>query len=203
MPDYIPKPDTEFSAYLETLTTALEADEVAYGIIGADSLALRGALTLFQNNLSESNTAKAEAQVAVAAKDAARSDLEQLVRPLVARIQVNPVVTDALRSAASIPIRDTIRTVTAPIPPSALVAVASADGVNSLNWNPNGNTSGIQFVVEARVGAAAAFALVDVVTAASYRHTGQTPGVTVVYQVRARRGAATSAPSNQATVYAS
>lgn len=201
MPDYIPKPDQEAVAYLDTLITALEANEVAYGGVADDFASLRTLHTAFEDALNVSNTKKGEAQIAVANKDAARLDLEAAVRPEVAQIQVNPAVLDADRVTAGIPIRDTVRTFSNPITPTDLVAVADAAGTNTLKWDDAGNATGIQYVVEGKVGAAAGFSTVDVVTARTYRHTGQTPGVKVEYRIRARRGNAISDPSNVAVVY--
>jgi hypothetical protein len=201
MPDYIPKPDQEAAAYLDTMVDALEANEVAYGFIAGDFAAVRVLHTAFVDALEASNTKKGEAQIAVASKDAARLDLEAALRPLVAQIQVNPVVEDAARVTAGIPIRDTTRTFSNPITPTDLVATADAAGTNSLKWDDAGNATGIQYVVEGKVGNAAVFSTVDVVTARTYRHTGQTPGVKVEYRVRARRGNAISDPSNVAVVY--
>jgi hypothetical protein len=201
MPDYIPKPDQDAAAYLDTLVSALEADEMAYGITAAQSLALRAAHTAFEDALNVSSTKKGEAQIAVADKDTARTSLEQQLRPIVAQIQVNPIVTDASRVAAGIPIRDTVRTFSNPITPSDLVATAAASGTNALKWADAGNATGIQYVVEGKIGTAADFSTVDVVTARTYRHTGRTAGQKVEYRVRARRGAAMSDPSNVAVVY--
>jgi hypothetical protein len=201
MPDYIPKPDTEALVYTDNLIAALEANEVSYGGVAAEFDPLRVLHTTFENALNAGNTAKADAQVAVAAKDTARSDLEAALRPVVQQIQVNPAVTDASRVAAGIPLRDTVRTFSNPVTPSDLVATADAAGTNSLKWSGAGNASGIQYVVEAKIGAAPTFSTVDVVTATTYRHTGQTPGTPVQYRVRARRGSAISDPSNIAGVY--
>jgi hypothetical protein len=201
MPDYIPKPDGEMAAFTETVIAALEADEAAYGLVAAQTLALRAAQTAFTGSLTNSNTKKAEAQIAVADKDSKRQELEDALRPIVAQIQVNPIVTDELRLTASLPVRDTVRTVSSPIPPAGLVANADASGVNVLTWNSNGNASGIRYVVEAKIANAGEFSLVDVVTATSYRHLGRTPGQPVLYRVLARRGAETSQPSNVAGVY--
>ncbi len=96
-----------------------------------------------------------------------------------------------------------VRTVSAPVPPTDLVASADAAGTNSLRWNGAGNASGIQFVIEARIGTALGYSLVDVVSATSYRHIDRTPGQPVLYRVRARRGSQTSDPSNIAGVYQS
>jgi type 1 fimbria pilin len=202
MPDYIPKPDNSAQAFINTVTTALEADEAAFGITPAQSAAVRAALTAFSNALVAANNAKGAANVAVADKDAKRRALEDLLRPLVQQIQVNPAVTDAARVSAGIPIRDTTRTFTNPVPPVNLVAVADPAGSNNLKWDSGGNAAGVQYVVEAKTGNGSDFVLVDVTSARTFKHTGQAPGVRVEYRVRARRGAATSGPSNTATVYA-
>jgi hypothetical protein len=201
MPDYIPKPDGEAVAYTDSLITALQADEASYGLLAGQALELRAAHTAFEDALNFSNTKKGEAQIAVASKDTKRTALEQALRPIVAQIQVNPIVTDPVRVAAGIPIRDTVRTFSNPITPSDLVATADASGTNSLKWSDAGNATGIQYVVESKIGAATEFATVDVVTARTFRHTGRTPGERVEYRVRARRGSALSDPSNVAVVY--
>jgi hypothetical protein len=153
--------------------------------------------------LTGANTAKAAAQVAVAAKDTDRMELEALVRPLIRQIQENPIVTDQLRVEAGIPVRDTVRTTSAPVTPLDLVANADAAGTNVLRWSGAGNASGIQYVIEAQYGGVGAFNMVDAVTATTYRHVGRTVGQQVVYRVRARRGTMISDASNVAVVYPS
>lgn len=201
MPDQIPKPDVEFSAFAERVTAALESDEVVYGLLPADTLALRTELEQFKAALAAAQTAKNEASLAVGNKDTQRDDVEKMLRPLIQRIQVNPSVTDAQRVAAGITPRDTSRSYNAPIAPRDLVAVPDGSGVNTLKWNANGNSSGIQYVVEAKVGSAADFSTVDVVTSTTYRHAGRVVGQAVDYRVRARRGENISAPSNIGSVH--
>ncbi len=203
MPDYIEKPDNDFLAQMTALIGVLAANEVAYGLIVDSTDPLAAELAQFQASLTAANTAKAAAQVAVAAKDTDRLELEGLVRPLIRQIQENPVVTDQLRVEAGIPVRDVVRTTSVPVTPVDLVAVADAAGTNSLRWAGAGNSSGIQFVIEAQVGGVGAFGMVDVVTATSYRHTSRVVGQQVVYRVRARRGSQISDPSNVAVVYPS
>jgi hypothetical protein len=76
------------------------------------------------------------------------------------------------------------------------------NGTNALTGKRNGNAPGTQFVIEAMIGAATAYALVDIVTTTKYDYRNQKPGVRVVYRVRARKSGNTSDPSNQAIVYA-
>jgi hypothetical protein len=202
MPDWIAKPDVDFAAQMNTVVTAFEADEAAYGLVDADTLALRALVTAFNDDLAASDQAKAASNVAVAAKDASREALEVSIRPTVMQIQVNPAVTDESRTSAGLPIRDTVRTFSSPIAPIDLVARELSGGVVELRWSANGNSSGIQYRIEKRSGAATEFSLVDVTGATSFKDSSQPVGTECAYQVRARRGDATSAPSNTATVYA-
>jgi hypothetical protein len=201
MADYLPKPDIEFDAKASQIITALENDEAAYGILPADTLGLRAKLTAFHTALDASTAARTAATTAVANKDARRNDLETALRPLVQRIQVTPAVTDALRLQAGIPVRDTTRTVSAPISPVDLVVTADGAGTNRLKWSANGNTSGIQYVVEGKIGVAADYSTVDVVSGTTYNHLARVVGQAVNYRVRARRGTVLSEPSNVAGVH--
>ncbi len=202
MGDFIPKSDREAVAYIERALAQLTVTPAVYGVTAAKVTELDALRDDAILKLNASDAAQAASKVAVSAKDAAMLALLAAFRPVVAQIQVNPDVTDEARVTAGLPVRDTTRTVTAPIAPRELVARADASGINALTWNANGNTSGIRFVVQARIFPAADFATVDVVTATSYQHKNQRPGVQVVYRVLARRGGVDSAPSNQASVYA-
>ncbi len=70
-----------------------------------------------------------------------------------------------------------------------------------MKWNSNGNASGIQYVVEKKVGTAAEFSIVDVTGATTFKDTGAPAGTHAEYRVRARRGGVVSEPSNVAPIY--
>ena len=202
MGDWFPKPDREAEALGERVVAALEADEVAYGVLPADSARLRGELTAFRNSLNAADAAKAAQNNAVAAKDNARATFEEDLRNVVKVIQVNPIVTDELRNGAGLPVHDGGRSYHAPIPPRDLVAEAGAGGVHRLRYNANGNASGIMFVIEHKRPADAEFQRVDAITQTTYEAAGYVPGQVVHFRVRARRGTELSEPSNVATVNA-
>ncbi len=201
MPDYIPKPDRACQAFVERVTAAIEAAPGDFGLTAADATALRGKQTTYSDALDGTDAAQAAARVAVTAQDKARMDLEAFLRPLIQRAQLNPVVTDATKVAAGIPIRDKIRTSTAPIPPLALVATPAANGTCGLKWGANGNASGIQYVVERKQAPATEFTTVDVVPATSWKDSAAPAGTHCEYRIRARRGGVTSEPSNVAPIY--
>ncbi len=201
MPDYIPKPDREAVAKIAAVLVALAAAPVDYGVIAADVTALQAKLDDFSAALDGADAAKAAAQIAVSDKDGARKALEEAFRPVIQQIQTNPAVTDAKRVTAGIPVRDNVRTFSAPVAPTDLVAVGDASGFNSLKWKSGGNASGVQFEVERKVAGATAFSRVDVVTATTYKDSEITVGQHAEYRIVARRGAAKSTPSNVSSVY--
>jgi hypothetical protein len=201
MADYIPKPDREAAAKMAAVLAALAAVPGDFGVVAADIAPLQSEVTAFVDALNESDASKAAANIAVKHKDDLRAAVEKPFRELVQRIQVSPTVTDAHRATAGIPIRDSVRTFSAPVQPIDLVATATPGGVNALKWKAGGNASGVQYVVEAKTGGVGDFVLVDVTNATTYKHVGRTPGQREEYRVRARRGSATSAPSNVAAVY--
>ncbi len=200
--DWFPKPDDQAANRAAQIIAVLNANAAALGITAAEMASLTAARDEFTTALTASDTALANSKVKVATKNQERRELEDLLRPLVQRVQLNPALTDQMRGDAGLPIRDTTRTFSNPVAPSDLVATGGADGVNSLKWAAAGNTSGVQYVVEAKAVGALDWSVVDVTSATSYKHTGQTPGFKLEYRVLARRGAAKSAASNVAAVFA-
>jgi hypothetical protein len=200
--DWVKKSDVEFKAQMDALLAYMVANEVALGFADLDFANIEAARVAFNASLADADAAKAAAGNAVAAKEAARGTLEGLIRPVIMQIQVNPAVTNETRTAAGIPVRDTVRTFSAPISPLGLVATQASPVSARLVWNSNGNASGVQYVIEKRVNNAGEWLKIDVVTATRYLAQGLTPGVRVDFRVKARRGAQTSDPSNTASIYA-
>jgi hypothetical protein len=202
MPDFIPKPDVDAAAYIGNMLAVIDANEVNYGLVAGDVADHVAALAAFNTAIADVAAKKASLANSVATKDAARATLEGLVRPTVAQIQVNPTVTDASRNAAQIPVRDTVRTFSAPIVVIGLVASLPSPTTASLAWNSNGNASGIKYRVEKRVNNVGEWTLVDVISATRANVTGLTAGVRVDFRVVSQRGSAFADPSNVASIYA-
>ncbi len=202
MADYIPKADREALAAVSASTNYIEANAAALGVSAADAAALVANRDDFSVKLNDSDAKKIALATSVWLKDASRATMENLYRNVVQRVQLNPDVTDAMRVAAGIPVRDTIRTIDAPVVVGPLVAVPNAAGYNDLDWTPGQNTAGIRYVVEFKPAGAAEWSLADVVTATKYRHQNNAPGARVAYRVKARRGVALGPASNVVEVYA-
>ncbi len=202
MADWIKKPDGEFAGQMGVTVPALVATPEDFGLVAADVATLGALRTAFEDKLAALAVAKAAVATATAEKDAARGALEATLRPLVQRAQASPVTTDDNRRLAGIPVRDNVRTSSAPIPPSQLVAAAEGSSGALISWNSNGNASGILYVLEKRVNNVGEWLLVNVLAPTKFRITGLAPGVRVDFRVRARRGQVDSEPSNVATINA-
>jgi len=139
---------------------------------------------------------------AVQAKDISRLNFESCFKKYTRDFQLIEAVTDDLRAALNITIKDMIPTPNNPHQPQDLKADGSPQRVNYLNWDKGENKPGMLYVIEARTADQAEFTMVDMVTATKYEHENQTPGKFMIYRVKARKGDEYSIPSNEASVYA-
>jgi hypothetical protein len=200
--DFIPTADLDYQAWLVNFATVANANLIALGLVAGDMTPVTTGQTAFNAAIPDVVTKRQAFEQAVQNKKTTRKTSVTSVRVVVRKIQANPAVTNALKAQLGITVRDILPTPILPTPPLELVARGLDSGTNILNWRRGDNKPSMKFVIEAKIGTAAAWSLVDVVTATRFSHLGQTPGVPVVYRVRARRGSDVSEPSNEASVYA-
>lgn len=100
------------------------------------------------------------------------------------------------KSEAGMP--DSDETTSPLMAPTDLVVIAEGT-VNKLKWKKNGNSAGVQYVIEGKIGSAD-WTLLDVITSTKYAHSGRTLGERAMYRIKARKSNQLSAPSNEAGV---
>jgi hypothetical protein len=110
MADYLSVSDTDFTAWMQNFITYANANLAALGLTASDLTPLQTAQTDWEAAYAANVSAQAQAQSARQTKDDARSAQESLLRPLVARLQSSPAVTDAQRQALQLSVRSTVRT---------------------------------------------------------------------------------------------
>jgi hypothetical protein len=111
MPDYIPPSDGAFDAWQDNFVTYVSANAAALGLNpGVDIPPLSSASLDWGAAYPANVAAQQAAQSARQTKDAARTDLIALVRPLVRRMQADPVVKDSDKAAMGITVPDTTPT---------------------------------------------------------------------------------------------
>lgn len=108
-----PRPDGDFSAYMNHYYQAVEKWWNIQGLDLNDLTDLKKALDLWNANYPAHVKAQAAAEAARQNKDAARRDLEAQARPITSFVQGYPKTTDADRATIGITVRDTEGTPTA------------------------------------------------------------------------------------------
>ena len=199
--NYIPRQDTDFFTFGTTLAQTLAADPTAYGLTQAEATALANAIAQVGQAIQDVDALKAELSSTVEQKTALRRTAEQMIRPLVCRIQANPTVTREQKAQAGLPLHDTKPSHIAPLPPTDLVVKADTTGLHRLTWDRNGNPFGTRFIVECQPDQDTDWRIVDIVEGTTLDHPGNTPGRKIIYRVCARRGKTESPPSNHAGAY--
>ncbi|MGD9791158.1 MAG: hypothetical protein AB7Q00_08960 [Phycisphaerales bacterium] len=101
-----PRPDGDFSAYMNHYSEAVEKFYNVQGLDPNDLTDLKKALDLWNANYPAHVAAQQRAEAARQNKDAARRDLEAQARPITNFIQGFPKTTDADRATIGITVRD-------------------------------------------------------------------------------------------------
>ncbi|MFN4034214.1 MAG: hypothetical protein ACK4ME_11480 [Fimbriimonadales bacterium] len=96
--DYLPKPDTDFLAWMNNFLTALNANLATFGLVAADLTPLTNARNDFQSKLGTFQSAQIALRTASEAKKGSRDTAEGLFRQMAQRINRHPNMTDALRA---------------------------------------------------------------------------------------------------------
>src|SRR5437763_15885828 len=109
MADYLPDSDADFTVWTQNFITYTSANLPALGLTASDLTPVQNAQTDWQAAYAANVSAQAQAQGARQTKDSARSAQESLLRPLVARLQSSPTVTDAQRQALQLTVRSDTR----------------------------------------------------------------------------------------------
>ena len=120
--DYIPRPDTEFDRWQQSLVAQLGKDKAKFNVADAALNSLSDAQTKWANALTDHNAAQSNAEAKRQAKDEARRDYEGLLRAQARQLQNSPNTTDADRAALGLTVSDGRRTAT-PAPTTRPVAV--------------------------------------------------------------------------------
>jgi hypothetical protein len=110
MAGYIPRADTDFNAWIAGLAAYANAHQAELNVSPGELDALNDSLAAWQAAFPASIAAQAAAAAAVEKKNSDRARAEAEARRFAAAMQARPGVTDAMRAAMGITVRDKIRT---------------------------------------------------------------------------------------------
>jgi len=195
-----PTNDKEFSAWIGNFLTVANANLATLGMTAVDITTLQALKTDLDARIAAEVTTKDAAKAATAAKETSRKAINTAASFRAKVITANPALPNALKEQLGVTVRS-VKTITPPVPPTALVVAPDATGNNALSWTGKGNKAGTQYIVEVKKSQHGAFHFVGVTTKTKYDHKAQKPGSPAIYRVKALRSDAHSDYSTQTIAY--
>lgn len=139
---YIPAKDADYLAWLLNFSTLLTATPVVYGLTAPDAVLVAAEYTTFEAALALSTDPGTRTPVTVAAKDAARSASEIIVRPYAVLISLNAGVTSGDKIAIGVTVRSTVPTpIPAPVVAPTISLISATPLVHQLQIKPVGSSN--------------------------------------------------------------
>lgn len=111
---YIPPRDADYDIWLLNFTTLLTATPTAYGLVAGDATICAAQYTTWHAAFLAATNPGTRTSVTVAAKDVARINSVNVIRPYAQRIAVNPSISNSLKIGIGVNPRGTVPT---PVPP--------------------------------------------------------------------------------------
>lgn len=140
--------DGDLNSALNNWNTVCAANTVVLGLTPANMVEIAAASTAFTTTFNGATTAKAAAKNSVEAKELQKKASRAVVSKWAKIFRANPNVPDNLLDSLMLPHHKTSGSKTPPSQPLLLVGSADGNGLVSLKWNRNGNTSGTTFLIE-------------------------------------------------------
>jgi hypothetical protein len=196
-----PLNNADFLVWLINFINIATGNKAALGLSDAELLDLTNMQAALETLVNENQAKHEAAQAATVALKGKRLEVNQLVGYYNKIFKANPAIAASLVESLGLNANDGSLTSTVPVEPTDLVVEGRSNGINYLKFNRNGNKSTVNFIVEAKVGDAAAYSFVTVTRKQRLEHKNQTPGVRVFYRVKAVHGDLESAYSNEAVIY--
>lgn len=126
---YIPAQDASFDLWSANFSTLITDDPTTYGLVSGDAVSIAAVVDPWHDAYVTAVNPATRTPAAIAAKDAARTACEAVVRPYAQQISRNPAVTNDDKIAVGVNLPNTART---PIPPPTTVPALSL--VNSIHF---------------------------------------------------------------------
>ncbi len=192
--------DGDLNTALANFNTVCATNALLLGLSLPNLAEIASAATTFNTDLNLLTAAKASASAAKATKDTQKTTSKAVVSKWAKVFRANAAITDTLLAQLQLPAHKTPGTKTPPSMPTMLIASADGLGNVSLNWNRNGNRSGTTFLIEYRLSASDAWALLNSTTRVRF-NVQATPGSYIAFRVLAKRSSMSSAPSTPVVLW--
>ncbi len=209
---YYPPSDNDYDAWLANFVAMLTTNAGMVGLLPADLTPITTASADFTDKYAAALLQRSLAKSTTSAKVTSRTDSEDVLRPLVQRIQKHPGMTDALRSLLGL-VPQYVQDMPLPITElTPKMYLESKIGQVTVHWGPNpskentnGKPAGVMAATIYRKKAGETdFQVIGLATRSPYYDEITGSGSDYTYYVRYRGAKQTdiSAPSAEATVAA-
>ncbi|HMS56480.1 MAG TPA: fibronectin type III domain-containing protein [Fimbriimonadaceae bacterium] len=185
---------------LNQISTAITANPTRYALTAPIATELSTIAELYNDALIAQEAAKAAFATAVQEKLAQRDAALELFSQYLNVVYAAPTVDDSDIASLGLSPRSTSRTPIIPVEPLNLIATPTPTGTVTLEWDRNGNSYTVQFVIESKT-AETDWEIVAMTTKAKHTLYNYVPGQQAWFRVYAQKNNENSVPSNVAVIY--
>ncbi len=202
--DWVKQNSLDLIAQIDQFITALNTPGgiAASGLTAPQLTALGTKKTDLQTKYTAQLVAEAARSAAVDATKASQTLAANELRLLGGAARNNTNMTDPIRNAAGLTVRDTQPTPGVLPVVDDLAVTGRPNGNNFLDWGtPAGIADGIIWEIESALGSSGPWLLVGSTSRTDFIHEGSGAGVHRLYRVVAKRGDRRGEAGNEAAVY--
>jgi len=192
----------DLNVALQSFSTTCAANAVALGgLTPAQLTEISGMATNFTSSLNSYATAKAAADLALSNRNAQVKTSKATLSKWAKTFRANPTITDALLDQLDLPHHKTPGSKTPPVTPGNLIASSDVQGLVSLKWKRNGNTSTTVFTIETQTALDGDWSIAGSTTKTKFDYQAVL-GNYIAFRVFASRDGQNSQPTVPVTLWA-
>lgn len=199
--NYYPSGNADFLVWLENFINVAEANKSELNLTGDQITELKTLRDNLTQKVNDKAAKQEAARASVTAMNESRRTTNQKIGVHNKIFKADKTLNAALLESLGLTVNGDNSSSIVPVAPTDLFVEGRSNGINYLRFKRGGNKTAVNFIIEAKIGAAAQFNFVTVTKRTRFEHKNQTPGVRAVYRVKAVHGDLESTYSNDAIVY--
>lgn len=193
--------NSKFRDLLDDILTKADGNAAEYFLTQSQLDELKTVRNTLTAEIAEQTETQAAAKAATQKLGQTRKGADKLVSLVKKTMKANAGFTSDKYVDLGFDADDLTPSAITPQTPLDLSVKGFSNGTNELKFKRNGNKNSAVFIIEAKIGDAADYAIIGTTTKTVFRHTGQKPGLKILYRVRAQNGDQYSEYSNEAVIY--
>lgn len=187
-------PEAQYVAQLGNFKTVIDTRQLDLGLTPAQAAAIEGACTAAQTRYESWLEIQRQLEAVKELKDTQFESTRTTVNLWAQIFRANPAISDELIALLNLAPRRPTRVRRAPVTPTNFVGRSTFDGLVTLTWRRNGNTTSTLFVVQARFVPNGPWTDIGSVSQTKFTYQAQV-GAFVQFRVLARKRNETAPPT--------